>query len=500
MVIPTSSSISDPRPQISTGIPGLDELLVGGLTPNRMYLIEGKPGSGKTTLALQFLLEGRTQGESTLYVTLSETTHELRAVAASHGWTLDGIETFQLAATQGMRAHEQYTLYHPAEVELGQTVDAVIEAIERLRPTRVVLDSLSELKLLAREPLRFRRQILGLKEFFSGRDCTVLLLDDHASPDEDLQLQSLSHGVVLLEQLPFEYGRARRRLRVVKYRGVAAIEGYHDFTIRRGGLVVFPQLVPSRDAPQPVEPVRSGLAELDQLVGGGLTSGTTTLFMGPAGSGKSTLAAQYLSAGTTVGPTAVYLFDERLRTFTARCDALGMRMSEKVAAGSIRVHQIEPGELSPGEFAHGVREAVENHGVRMVMIDSLNGYLHAIPQIDTPLARMHELLSYLNERNVSTMLVLAQYGLVGSTMSTPIDVSYLADCVVMLRFFEAEGAVRRAISVMKKRTGLHETTIRELLFGAHSVRVGQALTEFEGVLSGIPRYMGERPLMGDGKR
>ena len=494
-----SPNASD-EPRLSTGIPGLDELLLGGWTARRMYLIEGKPGTGKTTLALQFLLEGRQRGERTLYVTLSETGSELRAVAASHGWSTDGIELYQLAAAESAKPAEQYTLYHPAEVELGQTVQAILEVVERTTPTRVVLDSLSELKLLAREPLRYRRQILALKEFFAGRECTVLLLDDHATPDEDLQLQSISHGVVLLEQLPFEYGRARRRLRVVKFRGVPAVEGFHDFAIRRGGLVVFPQLIPATTNRHSPQPIRSDLPELDELLGGGLTWGTTTLFMGPAGSGKSTLAAQYLSAAAANGPTALYLFDERLRTFTARCDALGMNMSGHIQSGTVRVSQIEPGDLSPGEFSHRVREQVESGDVRVVMIDSLNGYLHAIPQSDSPLARMHELLSFLNERGVATLLVLAQHGIVGSSMSTPLDVSYLADCVVMLRFFEARGAVHRAISVVKKRTGLHETTIRELKLGHGAVRVGEALTEFEGVLSGIPRYTGgPRPLMSDGR-
>ena len=499
--MPSSSSSPHPEdPRLSTGIPGLDELLIGGLTPNRMYLVEGKPGTGKTTLALQFLMEGRARGERTLYVTLSETSHELRAVAASHGWSIEGIELYQLAAGEGSKPAEQYTLYHPAEVELNETVQAILEVVERNRPTRVVLDSLSELKLLAREPLRYRRQILALKEFFSGRDCTVLLLDDHAAPDEDLQLQSISHGVVLLEQLPFEYGRARRRLRIVKFRGVAAVEGFHDFSIRRGGLVVFPQLIPGPGRPHSEDPIPSGLSELDALLGGGLSWGSTTLFMGPAGSGKSTLSGQYLSAAASNGPTALYLFDERLRTFTARCDALGMDMSGRVRSGAVRVTQVEPGDVSPGEFSHSVREKVESDGVRVVMIDSLNGYLHAIPQSDSPLARMHELLSFLNERGVATLLVLAQHGVVGSSMNTPIDVSYLADCVVMLRFFEARGAVRRAISVVKKRTGLHETTIRELRLGAGAVRVGDALTEFEGVLTGVPRYTGgPQPLMSDGR-
>jgi circadian clock protein KaiC len=503
-VSPAPMTTRDPEPtngKVPIGIEGLDELLDGGLTPNRMYLIEGDPGTGKTTLAIQFLLNGRDRGERTLLVTLSETAVEMRAAAASHGWSLDGIELFELASADGIKPNEQYTLYHPAEVELGETVKAVLEVIARAQPTRVVFDSLSELRLLARDPLRYRRQILALKQFFAGRDCTVLLLDDHADAQADLQLRSISHGVVLLEQLPFEYGRARRRIRIVKVRGVPTVEGFHDFLIRRGGLRVFPQLrAPQGYAPSK-EPISSGIPELDQLLGGGLNWGTTTLLMAPAGAGKSTIAAQYLSAVTTSGSirAAAYLFDERLRTFVDRCDALGMQMSERVADGRISVAQIEPGDLSPGEFSYRVRDDVETRGARAVVIDSLNGYLQAIPQSDTPLARVHELISYLNERGVLTLLILAQHGIVGPMMSAPLDVSYLADCVIMLRFFEARGSVRRAISVVKKRSGHHESTIREFQLGPDRVRVGGALSEFQGVLTGVPRFTGtEGRLLVDG--
>jgi len=486
---PTASAPSIDH--ISTGIPGLDELLRGGLTANRMYLIEGSPGTGKTTLALQFLLTGRDQGESTLYVTLSETANELTAIATSHGWSLEGVELFQLAQSEGLKPEEQYTLYHPAEVELGDTVRAILETIERLQPTRVVLDSLSELKLLARDPLRYRRQILALKEFFAGRECTVLLLDDMTAGGADLQVESVAHGVILLETLPFEYGRARRRTRIVKIRGVAAIEGFHDFVIKRGGLEVFPQLVATTAAlPRPDTSVASGVTELDQLLGGGLTWGTTTLLIGPAGSGKSTLAAQYAASGVTHTKAAIFLFDERASTFVSRCDALGMRVSERIADGSVTLQQIEPGEMSPGEFAYRVRVAVERDNARVITIDGLNGYLNAIPQVEAPLVRMHELLSFLNEHGVATLMVVAQHGIVGSNMQTPLDVSYLADAVVLLRFFESQGMVRRALSVMKKRTGPHESTIREFQIGPERLHVGKALSEFQGVLSGIPQYLG----------
>jgi len=474
-------------PRLSTGVTGLDELLLGGLTPNRMYLIEGDPGTGKTTIGMQFLIAGRDRGETCLYVALSETGAELQAIAASHGWNLDGVQVFQLPQAGVADGQAQYTLYHPAEVELGETVQALLAVVERLRPTRVVLDSLSELKLLARDPLRYRRQILALKSFFAGRDCTLLLLDDQT--DADSQLQSLSHGVIRLEQLPFEYGRARRRVRVIKLRGVAATEGFHDFAIRRGGVVVFPQIPVPASEPLTVDAVRSGIDELDTLLGGGLTRGTTTLVIGPSGSGKSTLAMQYIAANDPA-PAAVFLFDERLRTYALRGDALGMRISERLASGLLHAHQIEPGELSPGEFSQRVRDAVERQGVRTILIDSINGYLHAIPQSDAPLARMHELLSYLNERGISTLVVLAQHGIVGTAMTTPLDVSYLADTVLVLRFFEAQGRVRRAMSVVKMRTRVHEQTIRELQLGPGRLHIGKALTDFEGVLTGVPRYVG----------
>ena len=486
-------------PYASTGITGLDQLLRGGLPRERMHLIEGEPGTGKTTLALQFLLEGRRLGEAGLYVTLSETTDELNHVAASHGWSLDGVATYQLAPIAA-RAADEYTLYHPAEIELADLTKTVLEQVEAIRPARVVFDSLSELRLLARDPLRYRRQILGLKDFFSRRPSTVLLLDDHSAGDADLQLRSLAHGVLLLEHLPFEYGRARRRLRIVKLRATAVTEGFHDFIIVRGGLTVFPQLVPEDSGQaRPAEAVASGLPELDALLGGGLTWGTTTLFIGPAGAGKSTVAAQYLcGAANPAARAAVFLFDERRATFIARCDALGMRASERMASGHLIVQQIDPGMTSPGEFSHAVRRFVDSEGVRLVGIDTLNGYLNAVPSTDAPVIRMHELLSFLNERGVATLVVLAQHGMVGSAMPVPIDLSYLADAIVLLRFFEAEGQVRKAISVVKKRTGVHENSIRELKLGPDRVQVGDPLKQFHGILTGVPHYTGSvTPLLSD---
>lgn len=475
--------------RVSTGISGLDRLLQGGLPAQRLHLIEGDPGTGKTTLALQFLLEGRARGEVGLYVTLSETAQELRGVAASHGWSLEGIEVFELSPG-GSRADDQYTLYHPAEIELTEMVKRMLDVSERVRPARIVLDSLSEMRLLARDPLRYRRQILALKDHFAGRDCTVLMLDDHTSEQSDLQLRSIAHAVVLLEQMAFEYGRARRRMRIIKVRGVAGTEGYHDFKIRRGGIEVYPQLVPEPARELSGDLVRSGIPEMDSLVGGGLTPGTCTLFLGPAGVGKSSFASQYIAASAGRTPCAMFLFDERRATLLHRCDALGMGLSEHVRDGRVTIEQIEPGELSPGEFANHICARVDRDGSRVVMIDSLNGYLHAIPMASAPLVRMHELLAYLNERGVATLLVAAQHGIMGMSMTAPLDVSYLADAVVLFRFFEADGRVRKAISVVKKRTGVHETTIREFAVGPDRVRVGEPLTEFHGIMTGVPQYRG----------
>jgi circadian clock protein KaiC len=475
----------------SSGIEGLDYLMHGGFPTRRMHLIEGAPGTGKTTMALQFLLAAKARGERSLYVTLSETADELTAVAGSHGWSLEGIDIQQLAPVPN-RAAEEYTLYHPAEVELADLTKTVLERADALQPACVVLDSLSELRLLARDPLRYRRQVLGLKEFFASRGATVLILDDHSVGDDDLQLRSIAHGVVLLEHLPFEYGRARRQLRIVKMRGMAVTEGFHDFVIRRGGLAVFPQLNPEpRAMLHADQPIRSGLAELDALIGGGLTWGTTTLFVGPAGVGKSTVAAQYLcGAANPASRAAVFLFDERLKTFVARCDALGMHATERIASGHLIPLQVDPGVTAPGEFAHRVRRLVDEEGVRLVGIDTLNGYLNAIPTADVPIVRMHELLSFLNERSVATLIALAQHGTVGTAMPAPVDLSYLADAIVLFRFFEAQGELRKAISVVKKRTGSHETAIRELTIGPEHLHVGEPLTEFHGVLTGVPHYSG----------
>ena len=481
----------------STGVAGLDQLLNGGLPAERLHLIEGDPGTGKTTLALQFLMDGRTRGERTVYVTLSETSRELVAVAQSHGWSLDGIDLFELTPASG-RPDDQYTLYHPAEIELTEMVKQILEVTERVDPARIVLDSLSEMRLLARDPLRYRRQVLALKEYFAGRRCTVLMLDDLTSASNDLQLQSIAHSVIRLEQMAFEYGRSRRRLRIVKVRGVPGTEGYHDFRIRRGGIEVYPQLVPETGRALSTELLMSRVPAMDALVGGGLTPGTCTLFIGPAGVGKSSFASQYVTASAANVPSAIYLFDERRSTLLHRSDRLGMNMSAHVGSGRITIDQMEPGDVSPGEFAHRICHRVNAEGVGIVLIDSLNGYMHAIPTGDSPLVRMHELLAYLNERGVATLLVAAQHGIMGSAMTAPVDLTYLADTVVLFRYFEAAGRIRKAVSVVKKRTGGHETTIREFDVGVDGIRVGEPLTAFHGVMTGVPQYRGDLvPLLQD---
>jgi circadian clock protein KaiC len=484
-------------PLVATGIPGFDEILCGGFTPDRVYLVEGDPGAGKTTFALRFLLEGTRHGESVLYVTLSETIVELRAVARSHGWSLKGIHLLELIASEESLAPDaQLTMFHPSEVELSETTRAVLAEVDRRKPTRLVFDSLSEMRLLAQNPLRYRRQILALKQFFIGRHCTVLLLDDRTSDPTDLQLQSIAHGVVSLEQLAPEYGAERRRLRIVKLRGTRYQGGHHDFVIRRGGLQVFPRLV-AADHPYTFTKaqVESGIPELDALLGGGLDRGTSTLLIGPAGCGKTTLATQYAVAATQRGEQAVlFAFDETLHTLRARCATLGIPLQEMIDAGRFLVHQIDPAELSPGEFVHVVRKAVEPEtgaGAKVLIIDSLNGYLNAMPEERFLTIQLHELLTYLAQQGVVTLLLVAQHGLVGSGMVTPVDASYLADSVLLLRFFEAAGRVRKAISVMKKRSGGHEDTIRELTMGPGGICIGAPLEQFQGILTGVPSFLGQ---------
>jgi circadian clock protein KaiC len=489
-----ADDVNDPVPHQAlqaTGIQGLDDILRGGLVRDRIYLVEGVPGSGKTTLAMQFLMEGAHLGERVLYVTLSETAEELQAVAESHGWSLDGIDIHELLpAVEGLESDEPYTLFHPSEVELSQTTEGILSEVKRLRPSRVVFDSLSEIRLMAANALRYRRQILALKRYFSDCACTVILLDDLTATERDLQVQSIAHGVILLEQLNPEYGSERRRLRVVKYRGVAFRGGYHDYVIRRGGLQVFPRLVAAEHRRHVSgSMLTSGIGGLDQLLGGGLDMGTSTLIMGAPGTGKSTLAAQFAHAAVSRGQrAAMFTFDESPHTLLARSASLGIDLAPGLEQGNLTIMPIDPAELSPGEFAECIREAVDVHGARVVVIDSLNGYLNAMPEERFLIIQLHELLSFLAQRDVAVIIVAAQQGLLGSSMHAPVDTTYLADTVIMLRYFEFAGEVRQAISVIKKRAGMHERTIREFRLERGRVFVGEALRNFHGVLTGVPEY------------
>ena len=482
--------------RISTGIGELDDILGGGLTANRSYLLEGTPGSGKTTIALQFLLEGASAGEKGLYITLSETAVELREVAKSHDWVLDGIELFELVNEQGLDPDSEQSILEPSEVELGETIKGVIDCVDRLRPSRVVFDSLSEMRLLAQNSLRYRRQILALKHYFSTRHCTVLMLDDRSSDPGDLQLHSIAHGVITLEQAAQEYGSERRRLRVVKMRGVKYRGGFHDFAIETGGVAVFPRLIAAEHHRAFSETlVSTGVDQLDQMLGGGVSPGTNTLLNGPSGVGKTTTAVR--CALTAIGrgeKVAYYLFDEGIATMLARSKSMGMDLEPHVDSGALQIFQIDPAELTPGEFANWVRRAVERDGVRFLVIDSLNAFLQAMPGEKYLLLQMHEMLSYLNQQGVITMLLLGQHGIVGDVRSE-IDLSYLSDTIVLFRYFEFKGKVLKAISVAKSRTTEHEASIREFRLARTGVQIGDPLADFEGVLTGLPNYRGATPMM-----
>ncbi|HEX6090648.1 MAG TPA: ATPase domain-containing protein [Gemmatimonadales bacterium] len=483
----------------STGIAGLDYVLGGGLPADHLFLIEGAPGTGKTTLALQFLMEGVARGEPSLYVTLAETRSELEKVAASHGWSLAGLEILELTPPDEVLQPElQYTVFHPSDVEIGQTMRAVYDAVERHQPRRLVLDSLSEMRLLAQDPLRLRRQVLAIKHFFIGRRCSVMLLDDMRSADHDLQFASIAHGVILLEQSALEYGAERRRLRVSKLRAQRYRGGYHDFSIRTGGLEVYPRLV-GADYPlvQVDAPLPSGDERLDAVTGGGLDRGSSNIFVGPAGVGKSTLAAQFaLAAAERDERIAIYLFDERLRTFHARATGLGMDFTRHIDAGRVVVQQIDPAEVSPGQFAQLVVRGVEEVGASVAIIDSLSGYMNAMPEDRMLMIHLHELISYLTQRGVTSIMTLAQHGPLAHGSSQGAEVSYLADSIVLLRYFEAAGTVRQAISMLKKRGGHHEQTIREFRIGQGGLRLGEPLSGFQGVLTGVPQYVGQsEPLL-----
>jgi circadian clock protein KaiC len=482
----------------SSGIPGLDDVLGGGFPSNHLYLVEGTPGAGKTTLGLQFLRRGVQDGEKGLYITLSETASELKTVAQSHGWSLDGVEVFELVTEEGLSPDSEQSILHPSEVELGETTMGVMSAVEKLKPRRVVFDSLSEMRMLAQNPLRYRRQVLALKSFFATRGCTVLLLDDRSADQDDLQLHSIAHGVISLDQSVGQYGPERRRLRVIKMRGIPYAGGEHDFNLDTGGIAVFPRLVAARHRQGFEEAtVTTGTPELDALLGGGLARGTNTLFSGPSGVGKTTTAIACVRTALQRGEKAVYyLFDEGLNTLLVRSRALGLGIDEYLEKGTLRITPLDPAEVSPGEFANMVRGAVEDDGVRTVVIDSLNAYLQAMSGDKHLLLQMHELLTYLNQQGVVTILILAQHGILGD-IRTDVDLSYLSDGILLFRFFEARGSLLKAVSAVKSRTSEHEPTIREFRLGKTGIQVGVALKDFEGVMSGIASYKGSMPLLAD---
>jgi len=482
----------------STGIAELDDILDGGFPRGHLFLVEGEPGTGKTTLGLQFLLAGVAQGEKVMYITLSESQRELEGVASSHRWALDDLVLLEYTAREeSLRPEDQYSAFHPSEVELQDTIAKLLSEMDHAKPQRLVLDSLSEIRLLSRDSLRYRRQILALKHYFSNRDCTVLLLDDRSGKEHTIELQSLAHGVISMERRSREIGGIRRRLEVKKLRGSQFREGFHDYSIQTGGIVVYPRLVAAEHrAALPVGSISSGIKELDALWGGGLRRGSSTLLIGPAGSGKSSVAAAYAVAVAEAGNcVAIYSFDESVASVLYRTDTLGFNATKLFQQKKLIVEQIDPAEQTPGEFIHKIRQRVERDRAELLVIDSLNGFLNAMPGEVHLSAQMHELLTYLTQKGVTCILILAQAGLMGPTMLSPVDVSYLADNVLLFRYFESFGKVRKAISVVKMRGGLHEDYIRELRFAGGRLTVGEPLTEFQGVLTGVPNFIGKQSLL-----
>jgi circadian clock protein KaiC len=484
--------------RLSSGIEELDHILGGGFPAGRLFLIEGAPGSGKTTLALQFLLAGAKNSEKGFYVTFSESEDEIRAVAESHGWTLDGVHLQELSTLgDRLKNEEQYTVFQPADVELSETVQRVVDDVRRLKPQRVVIDSLSEIRLVARDPLRYRRQILALKEILSECNCTVFFLEDYTVENPDLLLQSIAHGVVLLEKTQSEYGSVKRTLQITKLRAGPSLEGIHDFVIRHGGLQVFRRLTAGDSLNGVCPKYASGILEtnneeLDRLTGGGVRWGTGLVLVGPAGTGKSTVGIQIVSAAAHHGnKTCAFLFDEAKATYIKRAKNVDLDLASHMRDGIIEIHQVDPNEQSPGEFAYRVRRKVEDEGVRVLVIDSLNGYFTAMTSERFLLAQLHELLAYLNAHGVLTIMTTAQHGMLNTTDTTSFELTYLADLVIYLRYFETGGRVRKAISVIKNRLSAHETSIREFEITDKGLEIGPPLRQFEGILSGIPRFVGE---------
>jgi circadian clock protein KaiC len=493
------SATSPFLPRASTGIVGLDNILDGGLARNRLHLLEGSPGTGKTTIALHFLLEGAAAGERGIYVSLAETERELREGARSHGWTIgELVEILELVPPESvLDPEQQQSLLYSSDLELGETITRIFDSIARLKPMRVVIDSLSEIRLLAQSSLRYRRQILGLKHYFAQNNSTVVMLDDLTTESTDRAVHSIAHSVIHLDQLAPIYGGERRRVRVVKCRGQPFRSGYHDFTVTSGGVLVFPRLVAAEHRRSfSGTPIRSGIRELDTLLGGGIAAGSSTLVLGPAGTGKSLLVLQYLATAVASGSrAAMFVFDEELGLLCARAKGLGIDLAAMRDSGRLTIEQMDAAELSPGEFAHRVRACVDKEETQIIAIDSLNGYHAAMPEEQFLTLHLHELMQYLNRHGAATFLTLAQHGMVGETKQ-PVDITYLADTVIVLRYFEGLGRVRRALSVMKKRAGAHEDTIREFRIDSQGIAVGAPLREFQGVLRGVPIYVGQSaPLM-----
>lgn len=488
---PDTNQNAQRYPRISFGINGLDDILHGGLPSGHLYLLEGTPGAGKTTISLRLVLSNCETGRRALYITLSESKQELMAVAASHGWQLDAVPIFELTPQEdSLRPEHQYSVFNPEDVELDQLTDLISKKVEEIQPNVIVVDSLSELRLLARDSFRYRRQMLALKSFFEERSCTVLLIDNQTSDRKEPTVHSIVHGVIGLEVLEREYGSVRRRVRVQKIRGSKFREGFHDYQILTGGVVVHPRLVAAehRHAHRK-DLLNTGLPKMDLMLQGGIMRGTSTLLLGAAGVGKSSLASRIACSAADRGESAaIYLFDESIQVFLERSEGLGVHIGPHVESGRVFLKQLDPAEVPPGEFVNDIRARVEQ-GTSIVVIDSLNGWQNAMPGEQYLQLQMHELLSYLGSQGVSTFLILAQQGVMGP-MQADIDVSYLADAIILMRYFEVTGEIRKAISVFKKRSGPHEATIRELQLKPGGIIVGEPLRSFHGVLTGVPQFVG----------